>query len=113
MQKFCLALDLKNEPAAIVAYEKYHENVWLPVIESIKNAGITSMEIYRIENRLCMVIEATDDFSFFKKAEADNNNPFVQEWENLMNQFQQPLTSAKDGEKWVLMQKIFDLKKYV
>jgi len=56
-----------------------------------------------------MVMETTGDFSFEKKGEADNNNPHVQEWEKLMWKFQQALPWAKDGEKWVLMDKIFEL----
>lgn len=65
------------------------------------------MEIYRLGTRLCMMMEANDDFSFERKAEADNNNPKVQEWEELMWKFQQPLKEAAKGEKWMLMNKIF------
>ena len=32
----------------------------------------------------------------------------VQEWEDLMARFQQPLPFAKAGEKWVRMEKVFD-----
>jgi len=33
----------------------------------------------------------------------------VQEWEDLMWNYQQPLKKAMKGEKWVLMNKIFSL----
>jgi L-rhamnose mutarotase len=33
----------------------------------------------------------------------------VQEWEKLMWKYQQALPSAKLGEKWILMEKIFEL----
>jgi L-rhamnose mutarotase len=56
-----------------------------------------------------MVMEVGDDFSFEKKAADDAANPQVQAWEELMWQFQQPLPWAKDGEKWVLMERIFEL----
>ena len=49
------------------------------------------------------------DFSFDKKSIADAANPTVQRWEELMWQYQQALPSAKPGEKWLLMDKIFDL----
>lgn len=113
MQKFCLALDLKKEEAAITAYEKYHTQVWPEVIESIVASGITQMEIYRIETRLIMIIEATDEFSFAQKSAMDATNTKVQAWETLMNEFQQPLSSAHPDEKWILMNKIFDLEKYL
>lgn len=67
------------------------------------------MEIYRTGNRLTMIIETNDSFSFQKKAEADNNNPNVQEWEKLMWKYQQAIPHAKPEEKWVLMEKIFEV----
>ena len=110
MRKYCLTLDLKDDPQLIQQYEEYHRAAWPEIIQSIKESGIENMEIYRLGTRLVMVIEVSDDFSFEKKAEADNNNPKVQEWETLMWKYQQPLPQAKPGEKWVLMNKIFEVK---
>ena len=56
-----------------------------------------------------MIIEANDDFSFEKKTAMDAANSKVQEWEGLMWKFQQALPWAKPGEKWILMDKIFEL----
>ncbi len=109
MPRYCLALDLKDDDTLIAEYEKYHEKLRPEVEESITSSGITNMEIYRIGNRLFMMMETTDDFSFAEKAAADAANPQVQEWENLMWQHQQALPMAKEGEKWMLMKKIFDL----
>ena len=111
MKRFCLALDLKNDPSLIEAYEAYHEKIWPEIEVSIKSAGILNMEIYRVENRLFMIMETTADFSFEKKLLMDTSNPFVQQWEELMWKFQQPLPWAKEGEKWMLMQQIFELNK--
>ncbi len=107
MKKFCLALDLRPDPALIAEYEAMHRAVWPEILDSIRSAGIYSLEIYRIENRLFMILEAGDDFSLEKKAAADAANPKVQEWETLMWRYQQALPSAKPGEKWLLMQKVF------
>lgn len=109
MTNYCLALDLQDDPELIAAYEKYHREVWPEIIASIRDSGITRLDIYRTGNRLFMIIEAEEGFSFEKKAVLDNNNTKVQEWETLMWQFQQPLPWAKPGEKWVLMNKIFGL----
>ncbi|HEU4576557.1 MAG TPA: L-rhamnose mutarotase [Chitinophagaceae bacterium] len=109
VKRYCLALDLKNDPALIDEYEKYHRNVWPEIIKSIKDAGIAVLDIYRTGNRLCMIVEVDEDFSFEKKAAADRDNPTVQEWEALMWKFQQALPWAKAGEKWILMDKIFEL----
>ena len=68
------------------------------------------MEIYRTGNRLFMVMEVSDDFSFQAKAEADRGDARVAEWEELMWRFQQPLPWASPGEKWVQMERIFKLE---
>ena len=109
MTRYCLALDLKDNPTLIAAYEEYHTSVWPEIIASIKEAGIKSLEIYRVANRLFMIIEADDDFSFEKKAVMDAKNEMVIQWEKLMWEYQQALPTGKPGEKWVLMNKIFSL----
>ncbi len=107
--RYCFALDLKDDPALISEYENYHRKIWPEIESSIKTAGITSMDIYRAGNRLFMIMETNETFSLEKKAAADAANPKVQEWENLMWKFQQPLPHAEVGEKWMLMKKIFEL----
>ena len=66
-QKFCLALDLKDDEQLIAEYKAYHQNVWPEIIKSIKDSGITVLDIYCIGNRMFMIIEAGVDFSFEKK----------------------------------------------
>ena len=109
MQKYCLTVDLKDDLVLIAEYEKHHIAIWPEIHESITGAGITNMEIYRHDNRLFMIMETDDTFSFERKGAMDAANPKVQEWENLMWNYQQPLKNAAKGEKWVLMDKIFQL----
>lgn len=109
-RRFCLALDLKDDSALIAEYERHHQTVWPEILQSIRDSGITDMEIYRIENRLFMIMEVADTFSFEAKRTSDLLNAIVQKWEELMWKFQQPLKSAKPGEKWLLMTRIFSLK---
>ena len=110
MKRYCLALDLRNDKKLIAEYENYHKAVWPEIVKSIRDSGIVSMEIFRIETRLFMIMETRDDFSFEKKNSLDQGNEKVQEWEALMWNYQQALPSANKGEKWMLMDKIFDLK---
>jgi L-rhamnose mutarotase len=56
-----------------------------------------------------MIMDVSDSFSFAAKMRADDANPKVREWEELMWKFQQALPQAKPGEKWLLMEKIYDL----
>jgi L-rhamnose mutarotase len=109
MKRYCLACDLKDDAGLIAEYEQWHREVWQEIKKSITGAGIVSMEIYRLGNRLFMIMETDDDFSFERKASMDASNAIVQKWETMMWKYQQQLPMAKQGEKWVLMQKIFDL----
>ncbi|GGK72567.1 L-rhamnose mutarotase [Rufibacter glacialis] len=106
MPRYCLTLDLKNDPALISEYEQYHQAVWPEIIQSLLAAGIEHLEIYRWQNRLCMLLEVNEAFSFERKNQLDAANPKVQEWEKLMWTYQQALPGTKEGEKWQLMNPI-------
>ncbi len=110
MKTFYLALDLINDDKSIQEYEAYHQNVWPEVLEKIKESGITNCEIFRVHNRLMMRIETSDSFSFEKKNKIDLSSKKVLLWEDLMWKFQQAIPGSKIGEKWQLMEKIFDYK---
>jgi L-rhamnose mutarotase len=108
--RHCLTLDLKDDPGLIAEYRRYHEKIWPEITESIRDAGIDDLEIYLLGNRLFMVMEVNDSFSFEAKELSDSLNPKVQEWERLMWRFQQALPRAKPGEKWLPMERIFKLE---
>lgn len=108
MKRYCLALDLVDDPHLIKEYEDYHKAVWPEILKTIHDAGIVAMEIYRTGNRLFMIMEVNDTFSFENKNASDKVNLQVQEWEQLMWKYQQALPWAKPGEKWMLMDKIFE-----
>jgi L-rhamnose mutarotase len=109
-RRYCLALDLGEDPQLIAEYRRYHEKIWPEITRSIKDSGIKDLEIYLLGTRLFMIMEVSDTFSFDAKGEADRSNPKVQEWETLMWKFQKPLPQAKPGEKWLLMERIFKLE---
>ncbi len=108
-KRYCLGLDLKDSPQFIDEYKRHHQNVWPEITQSIRDSGIEDMEIYLLGTRLFMIMEVNDRFSFEAKARADQNDPKVQEWENLMWKFQQSLPQARPGEKWMLMERVFKL----
>ena len=111
MKKYCLALDLKDDVDKINEYKDYHQDIWPEISKSLKDSGILNAEIYNTGNRLFMIIEVDKTFSFEKKLKMDLENPKVQEWEELMWNYQQALPQSDKGSKWVLMDKIFDLNK--
>ena len=111
MKRYCLALDLKNDPLLISKYIDYHKEVWPEISSSIRENGIVDMQIYNFADRLFMIIETEDDFSFEKKNKRDSHNPFVIKWEEIMSKFQKPISISDSGEKWMLMEKIYELEK--
>jgi L-rhamnose mutarotase len=110
MKRYCLALDLVDDPGLIAGYEEMHTAVWPEIQKSITSAGIDLMEIYRFGTRLFMIMEVNDTFSFDRKATMDQQNEKVQDWEKLMWKYQQAVPGANPGEKWVIMDKIFELR---
>jgi len=109
LKRHCFALDLKDDVKSIAEYKKYHEEIWPEITASIIDSGIEVLEIYCIGNRLFMIMEVNDSFSFEKKSIMDANNLKVKAWETLMWKYQQALPMAKEGEKWLLMDKIYQL----
>ncbi len=108
MQRFCMLLDLVDDPEMIREYEKYHTKVWPEVIQCMTEAGVESMKIYRFGPRLAMILEVNDDFTFEKQAQINNSNDTVREWEALMWKYQQAIPGTPAEQKWVLATEIFD-----
>jgi L-rhamnose mutarotase len=111
MRRYCLALDLKDDPALIAEYEEWHRKVYPENEKNILDSGVINLEIYRVRNRMFMILEVDESFTFERKAAMDASNPKVQEWETLMWKFQQALPGSKPGEKWLLMDSIYQLKR--
>ena len=109
MTRHCFALDLKNDPALIEEYLEHHRCVWPEVIASFHEAGVRAVQLYRVGTRLVMLFETDETFSTERKAEIDAR-PRIQQWEQLMSKYQQPLPEAAPGQKWVEMDCIFDFQ---
>jgi L-rhamnose mutarotase len=111
MKTYCLALDLRDDPDLISEYKRYHQpgGIWPEVVAQTRACGVLSEEIYLLGTRMAMVLHTTDEFSFEAQAAADRANPKMQAWQDLMWKFQKATPQARPGEKWVLMEKIFEL----
>lgn len=107
MKQFCLTVLMHNDPALIEEYEAHHRAVWPSVLTSLGDSGIIDMKIYRYGAQLFMIMQTEDDFTLERKAAMDLANPEVQAWEKMMLQYQLPFPGFKPGEKWQLMDKIF------
>jgi L-rhamnose mutarotase len=111
IRRFCLALDLVDDAVLIAEYERWHRpgNTPPEVLASIREAGIRQMEIYRIGDRMFMLIEADESYSDEAKAAADAANPHVQAWVALMKPFQRPVPAAGPDGTWIEADRVFRL----
>ena len=110
-QRHVLLLDLVDEADAIARYEAWHAAGAVPpaVTASIRDAGISAMEIYRTGNRLVMVMETDASFDPARKAANDASNPAVIAWETQMNLVQRPVPWADPSAKWTEASRIYAL----
>lgn len=110
--RYCLALDLQDDPALIAEYIEYHQpkNAWPQITANMVEAGILDMEIYHVADRLFMIMETSSAFDPNAEPETEAGQKASDDWEALMWKFQKPLSCAKAGEKWIKMDKIYDLK---
>ena len=110
-KRLLFALDLKDDAQLIAEYEHYHKSdvIWPEIVAGIKECNILEMDIYRVGNRLLMVLETNDEFDLTKDFERMWTLPRQKEWAELMLKFQQRLPFAKDDEHWVFMKQIFNL----
>lgn len=110
-KRYCQTLDLKDDPALIELYRKYHsrEESWPEIREGIRSVGILEMEIYLINTRLFMIVETPVDFNWDTAFEKLAGLPRQAEWEERMSVFQVADPKAGSAEKWQLMERIFRL----
>ena len=106
-----LLLDLKDDPAGIAEYERWHAagNVPAAVTASIRRAGIRDMRIFRVGTRLVMLMETDPDYDPAVKSASDAADPDVVAWERLMDRFQQAIPGAIPGTKWTETTQIYAL----
>jgi L-rhamnose mutarotase len=110
IKRYCLALDLKNDPDLIAKYKYYHtdEAIWPEIKESTRKVGI-EMEIYNVDNRLFMICEVQKDVDFEKARNEMNSGEKNPALEELMQNYQQALPGRK--LEWVEMEKVYEVKK--
>ena len=114
LERYCYALDLKDDPEVIESYKRWHRpgEPPLEVTRSLRDAGIAELDIYLIGNRLFMVMAVTPNYSPDAKTAADASNLHVQAWETLMGELQQELPFPKVASspgKWQSMEHIYSL----
>jgi len=110
-QRFCLSLDLKDDPQLMSEYIYWHEreHIWSEIPAGIREVGIQTMEIYRLGTSLFMIIEAGSGFDFDRDMKRLAALPRQQEWEAFVARFQKTAPGESSAGKWKIMERIFGL----
>ena len=110
MTRYVLMVNLKDDPAAIEAYRRYHRDVWPEVLESLRNVGVRHMDIHLLGRRVVMILEMANGIDYQTAfASHVSTNARVAEWERLMKSLQEPSPEAGEGEWWAAMESVFSL----
>lgn len=110
-KRYCKTLLLENNPDLIEAYKNVHSpgNTWPEIAQGMKEVGILDMEIYIHENRLFMIMDTMADFDHDRAMKELAGKPRQSEWEAFVSRFQVTSKEASANEKWVLMERIYEL----
>ena len=106
----CFAVDLVNDPDMIARYEAWHAAGGPPaaITAAIRADDVRELEIWRVGNRMFMILEQGPGYDPEAKAAQDAANPDVQAWDALMRTFQKPLPFAPD-QTWTELRRIYAL----
>ncbi|MAE65293.1 MAG: hypothetical protein CMJ18_13560 [Phycisphaeraceae bacterium] len=111
MKEYGLTLNLKDDPSTIEKYKRHHQAVWPEVERSLRQVGVTSMKIFLLGRRMFMYLTTVDDFEPTRDfARYLTLDPRCQEWEDLMNSFQEKVPEAGPDEWWASMEQVYDLR---
>jgi L-rhamnose mutarotase len=110
-KRYCLTLELKNDPHLIREYKEWHQsgNIWPEIPEGIRQVGIMDMEIYRSDTTLFMILTVPVDFDFEEKMGKLAGLPRQAEWEDFMANYQQAIPGTSSAERWVKLKRVFKL----
>lgn len=111
VKRYCQTLDLKDNPELIAEYRRRHSEgeAWSEILWGIREVGILEMEIYILDTRLFMIVEAPVDFDWDSAMARLSTLPRQQEWEDYMSEFQKAAPGSSSNEKWRMMERMFYL----
>lgn len=110
-KRYCKTLTLKDDPELIEKYKQTHtkENFWPEITQEMKEVGILDMELYICGNQLFMIMDTVPDFDHEQAMDALAQKPRQAEWEEYVSQFQQTDEKNSAGDKWQLMERIYEM----
>lgn len=111
-KRYCKTLELKSDPELIQEYINAHAPgaAWPEITKGMREVGILDMQIYRDGYRLFMIMDTVPDFDHDRAMAELAGKPRQAEWEGRMSRFQAASAGATAGEKWRLMERIYNME---
>ena len=96
------------QPEKIDAYKQYHDTVWPEVQRALKEAGVSNLSIFLLNETLFMYYEYSGNRPHEEAMAEYLTKPRIAEWEQLMGTFKFEENEA-GGNGFTPMQEIFHL----
>ena len=112
VRRSCLAIDLRDDAAAIDEYERIHRpgGVWLEVVADLRARGYADMTIWRTGNRLFMIAEIEHNTA--EPSIDSKTQQALDRWQALTSGLQQALPGRGPSPQWIEMACVFDLNEH-
>ena len=110
-KRYVKVLQITNDPDLKKEYIEWHEpgKVWPEIIQGLKAVGVIDMEIFLDEDKLIMIMDMDADADHDSAMEKLGTLPRQAEWEALMDRYHVSRPGANAKEKWMLIEKVFEL----
>lgn len=106
-----MTLDIK--PDGLEEYKKHHKNVWPPVEQALKEAGLTNLSIFVFGTRMFyyaeFLYEKDGEKEFEEAMKIYATKPRVKEWEELQHSYQSQLVGSSGDVWWQKCEEIYHL----
>ena len=110
MKCFAMTVNLRDDPNVIRQYDQYHANPWREVTEGLRRCGVQRLFIHRFERQLFLFMETGDEFDLERDMPRYMEHPRAREWDEMMQQFQEPVPGAPPDATWVQMKRVFSFQ---
>ena len=113
-ENIVLTANLVNDEKMQKEYVDYHKTQfekWPEIAKGFCNADFQRLQVFKNGRQLILVISIPKGESLDKlNPKTTENNPRVDDWNNLMKKYQTGIEGAKPGEAWIFLKKIEDKK---
>ena len=113
-ENIVLTANLMDDAKMQKEYVDYHKTQfekWPEIAKGFCNADFQQLQVFKNGRQLILVISIPKGESLDKlNPKTTENNPRVDDWNNLMKKYQTGIEGAKPGEAWIFLKKIEDKK---